>query len=61
MDIQRIYHVYMSKVIPCLYVDLLRIYLVDIRGISIDIPCISTTLDIHGIYMDMLRIFHVYW
>ncbi len=49
--------------------DIPRIYLVDIRGISIvdihgiskDIPCISTMMDIHGISMDIPRIFHVYW
>ncbi len=48
MDIQRIYHVYTSKDIPCIYMDIPRIYLVDIPGISMEIPCISTMLDIHG-------------
>jgi hypothetical protein len=61
MDIQLIYDVYPSKDIPCIYMDIPRIYLVDIRGISMDIPCIHTLLDIHGIYMDIPRIFHVYW
>jgi hypothetical protein len=36
-------------------------YLVDIRGISMDIPCMYTPMDIHGISMDIPCIFHVYW
>ncbi len=36
--------------------DIPRIYLVDIHGISMDIPHISTPLDIRGISMDI----HVY-
>jgi hypothetical protein len=63
MDMQRKYHVYTSKDIPCIYMDMARIYLDDIRGISMEIPCISTSLDIHGpgISMDIPHIFHVYW
>jgi hypothetical protein len=63
MDIQRIYHIYTSKDIPCIYMDIPRISMVDIHGISLDIPCICTTMDIHGIYMDIPRImiFHIYW
>jgi hypothetical protein len=32
MDIPRIYHVYTSNDIPCISMDIPRIYLVDIRG-----------------------------
>jgi hypothetical protein len=60
MDIPRIYHVYTSNDIPCISMDTPGKYLVDIRGISMDIPCISTLLDIHGISMDKPRISHVY-
>jgi hypothetical protein len=49
MDIPRIYHGYTSNDIPCISMDIPGIYLVDIHGISMDIPRISTLLDIHGI------------
>ncbi len=39
--------------IPC-------IFLVDIHGISKDIPCISSLMDIHGISKDIPYIYHVY-
>jgi hypothetical protein len=58
MDLPRIYHVYTSNDIPCIIMDIPHIYLV---GISIDIPRISTPLDTHGISMDILHIFHVFW
>jgi hypothetical protein len=61
MDIPRIYHVYTSTDIPCIYKDIPRISSVDIPGISLDIPRISTTLDIHGIYMDIPCIYQAYW
>jgi hypothetical protein len=35
-------------------------YLVDIHGISKDIPCISSLMDIHGIFKDIPCIYHVY-
>ncbi len=62
MDIPFIYHGYPSNDIPCIFMDIPGIYLVtvDMHGISIvrtiDIPCISTRLDIKGIFMDI----HVY-
>jgi hypothetical protein len=40
--------------------DIPRIYMVDIHGISMDIPRISTPLDIRGISMNVPRISHVY-
>jgi hypothetical protein len=62
MDIPRIYHGYTSNDIPCISMDIPRIYLVDIRDISIMmyIPRISTPFDIHGIFMYIPCIFHVY-
>jgi hypothetical protein len=59
MDISRIYHhdVYTSKDITCISIDIPHIYFVDIRDISMDIQCISTPLDTHGIFMDIPRIF----
>ncbi len=56
MDIPRIYHGYhdtSNDMIPCISMDIPRIYLVDTHGISMDIPRISTPLDIHGISMDI--------
>ncbi len=45
--------------------DIPWIYLVDIYGISKNIPCIFSLMDIHGISMDILPldipcIYHVY-
>ena len=51
MDIPRIYHVYTSSDIPWIYKDIHGISFMDIHGISLDIPCISTTLDIPCIYI----------
>jgi hypothetical protein len=56
MDIPRIYHGYTSNDIPCISMDIPPIYLVDIHGISMYIPRISTLSDTHGIFMDI----HVY-
>ncbi len=61
MDIPRIYHVYTSSDIPCIYKDIPCISSVEIHGISLDIQCISTTLDIPCIYMDIPRIYQAYW
>jgi hypothetical protein len=60
MDIPRIYHGYTSNDIPCISMDIPRIYLVDIPCISMYIPRISTPLDICGIPMDIPCISHVY-
>jgi hypothetical protein len=60
MDIPCVYHLYTSNDIPCISLDIPCIYLLDIHGISKDIPCISTPMDIHGISMDIPRIYHVY-
>ncbi len=61
MDIQFIYHVYTSKDLPCISMDIPCIYFVDIHGIFMDIPCISNSRDtsIHGISMDIPWIYHV--
>ena len=40
--------------------DIPWIYWVDVHGISLDIPSISTLMDIPGISMDVPGIFHVY-
>jgi hypothetical protein len=53
MDIPRIYHGYTSNDIPCISMDIPRIYLVDIHGKSMDIPGISTPLDMRGVSMDI--------
>ena len=50
----RIYHVYTSNDIPCISMDIPCIYFVDILFISLDIHGISTTMDIHGISMDII-------
>jgi hypothetical protein len=51
-----------TTVTACLSIDIMipRIYLVKIIGISMDIQCISTPLDLHGISesMDIQCIFH---
>jgi hypothetical protein len=60
VDIPRIYHVYTLNDIPCISMDTPCIYCVDTHGLSMYIPGISTSMDIHGISMDIQCISHAY-
>ena len=55
-----IYHVYTSNDIPWISMDIPCIYLVNIHGISLDIHGISTLLDMYGISKDIPYIYHTY-